>query len=102
MATGSVVSSRDSRREENQKVSRRANERLLAVVGEGARSGGVVPFLCECAADYCDGRVEVALQVWESVTAKPNHFIMVAGHERSEGEHIVSQLGDYEIVEKPA
>jgi hypothetical protein len=96
------VSSRDTRREENQKISRRANERLHAVVEDDVREAAPIPFLCECAAEYCDGRVEVTLQEWEGIAAKPNHFVMVAGHERSEGEQVVSKRGEYEIVEKPS
>src|SRR5215207_11166097 len=32
---------------------------------------------------------------------RPNHFPIVAGHPRTEGEDIVDTLGPYEIVEKP-
>ena len=94
--------SRDTRREENQKLSRHGNESLLAVVGDEIPETRLVPFLCECAAEYCDGRVEVSMEAWEDVAAEPHHFLMVSGHEKSEGENVVSALGEYEIVEKPS
>jgi hypothetical protein len=61
-----------------------------------------VPFLCECAAEDCQGRVEVQLAEWEAVAARPNHYLMVAGHERSEGEQVVGSVGEYDEVQKPA
>jgi hypothetical protein len=60
-----------------------------------------VPFLCECADDDCIGEVSITLAEWESVAARPNHYVMLAGHQRSEGEQIVDTLGDYEIARKP-
>ena len=60
-----------------------------------------MPFLCECASEFCDGRVEVRLAEWEVVAGRPNHFLMVAGHPRSEGEQIVGSVGDYDVVQKP-
>jgi hypothetical protein len=38
---------------------------------------------------------------WEAVAARPNHFLMEAGHKRSEGEGIVGSLREYEIARKP-
>lgn len=91
---------RDTRREENQKLFRGGNESLHdAAVNAGV---AVVPFLCECADLDCLGRVEVAPGEWEAVAAKENHFLMIAGHRRSEGEEVVGQLGGYQIARKPS
>lgn len=60
-----------------------------------------MPFLCECADDDCLGTVNVLLSEWEAVAAKPNHFLMEAGHKRSEGEEVVGSLREHEIVRKP-
>lgn len=65
------------------------------------RESTPVPFLCECAAESCLGTVEVRLTEWEAVASRLNHFIMVAGHQRSEGEQVVGSLGEYDVVEKP-
>jgi hypothetical protein len=96
------MASRDTRREENQKLFRRGNERLRDVIAEGVPDEERVPFLCECAAEDCDGRVEVTLIQWELVAAQPNRYLMVPEHLLSEGEDVVGYLGEYEIVEKPA
>ena len=49
----------------------------------------------------CLGRVEITLTEWEHVAAVPNHFVMIAAHQRSEGEEVVGSLGEYEITRKP-
>jgi hypothetical protein len=95
------MSSRDTRRKENQKLFRLGNERLHDLVENRVNDWTHVPFLCECAAEHCHGRVEVQLAEWEDVTSRPNHFLMVAGHPRSEGEQVVGSLGEYDVVRKP-
>jgi hypothetical protein len=95
------MTSRDTRREENQKLFRTGNERLHDLVESHVDDRTLVPFLCECAAEHCDGRVEVQLGEWEAVTSRPNHYLMVSGHQRSEGEQIVGSVGEYDVVQKP-
>jgi hypothetical protein len=53
--------------------------------------------------DDCLGtvNVNVLLSQWEAVAAKPNHFLMEAGHKRSEGEEVVGSLREHEIARKP-
>ena len=92
---------RDTRREENQKLFRKGNEHLRDAVEGDVPEEKPVPFLCECAAEDCRGRVEITLSQWESVASRPNHFVTEAGHLRSEGERFVGSLGDYELVRKP-
>ena len=92
---------RDTRREKNQKLFRHGNESLHdAAVGAGYETS-LVPFLCECADDVCYDRVELTPIQWEDVTAKPNHYVMIAGHLRSEGEEVVGSVREYEIARKP-
>ena len=98
----SVMASRETRREENQKLFRRGNEALHDLVEKTIPDEARVPFLCECAAEDCDGRVEVTLVQWELVAAQPNRYLMVPEHLLSEGEDVVGYVGEYEVVEKPA
>jgi hypothetical protein len=95
------MSSRDTRREENQKLFRKGNEGLHELVENHVNDWTPVPFLCECASEDCEGRVEVQLAEWEAIASKPNHFLMVAGHQRSEGEQVVGSVGEYDVVQKP-
>jgi hypothetical protein len=37
----------------------------------------------------------------EAVAAKPNLFLMEAGHQHSDGEEVVGSLRGYEIARKP-
>jgi hypothetical protein len=96
-----AMSLREERREENQRRFRRANEALHDLVDERVPDTQPVAFVCECADDECMGRVEVSLEDWEAVASKPNHFLMEADHQRSEGEEVVGSLGEYQIARKP-
>jgi hypothetical protein len=98
--TTRLMADRKSRREQNQMRFRTGNEALHDAVESIVPEGRVVPFLCECADDHCLGEVEVTLAAWEGVAAQPNHFLMLAGHQRSEGEDVVGTLGQYEIARK--
>jgi hypothetical protein len=95
------MGSRDTRREENQKLFRLGNERLRSAVNAQVPATGRVPFLCECADEFCDGRIELLMDEWESVAREPHHFVMVSGHPRSEGEKVVGALDGYDVVRKP-
>jgi hypothetical protein len=95
------MASRDTRREQNQMLFRDANERLLDAVEDGGREPRRVPFLCECAADDCLGRVEVEVADWEAVASEPNHFLIMRGHQQSEGEEVVGSVGEYDVARKP-
>ena len=77
------------------------NERLSDAVGEQFPDTSRVPFLCECADEFCDGRVRLNRTEWESVASEPNQYVMVAGHPRSEGEMVIGALDGYDIVRKP-
>lgn len=92
---------RETRREANQRTSRRGNERLHAVVATMIPEGETVRFLCECADAECLASVEVKPHQWKAVAAQADHFLIVPGHMRSEGEDVVGSLGRYEIVRKP-
>jgi hypothetical protein len=95
------VGPRDTRREENQRLFRLGNERLHLAVNERVGEDDRVPFLCECADEFCDGRVRLTMEEWQGVADARNHFVMVSGHPRSEGEKVVGDLEGYDIVRKP-
>jgi hypothetical protein len=97
----SHMAGRDKRREQNQKLFRMGNERLDEVIKGRVPEDAKVPFLCECADESCAGRVELERSQWGSVAAKPNHFVMIAGHPRSEGEVVVGDIDEYDVVRKP-
>ena len=80
---------------------RTANKGLHDVVQDRVGRSQPVAFLCECAHDGCFGTVNVLLSEWEAVASKPNHYLMEAGHQRSEGEEVVGSVGEYEIARKP-
>jgi hypothetical protein len=97
------VPSRDTRREQNQKIFRMGNERFRDAVDEQEMipETAKVPFLCECADEFCNGRVELERTQWESIASNPNEYVMLPGHMRSEGEVVVGEFDGYNVVRKP-
>jgi hypothetical protein len=95
------VTTRNERREENQRTFQQANQRLHDLVDGRLPEEKPVPFLCECADVECRERVEVGLTQWQDIAKQRQLFLIVAGHPRSDGEEIVDTLGPYEVVQKP-
>lgn len=77
------------------------NERLNEAIDGRVPEAAKIPFLCECADESCSGRVELVRAQWASVAEKLNHFVMVSGHLRSEGEVVVGDIDEYDVVRKP-
>ena len=95
------MGSRDSRRTENQELFRIGNARLIDVVDARVPADAPLPFLCECAEEGCNARVEIDRLQWQDISSRANHFVLVAGHPRADGELVVEAIGDYEVVRKP-
>jgi hypothetical protein len=95
-----TMAARDSRRAENQDMSRGANERLQDVAGRTAADGIAIPFLCECAAADCMGRIEISIDEYFIAHLAPEHYVILAGHPRIDGEVVVDDCGHYEVVTK--
>jgi hypothetical protein len=57
-------------------------------------------FVCECADAGCTERIETALDEYEEVREHPKLFLVKSGHADEEVERVVSDEGDYEVVEK--
>jgi hypothetical protein len=60
-----------------------------------------IPFLCECADAFCDGRVALRITDWQGVARQRRHYVMLSGHPRSEQEKVVGTLEGYGVVLKP-
>jgi len=96
------MAARGGKRAENQDMSRSANKRLQDVAGRTAADGVVIPFLCECAADACFGRVEITIDDYFIAHLDGDHYVIVSGHGLIDGEVVVADHGDYEVVMKAA
>jgi hypothetical protein len=85
----------------NQQAFRHANERLYErVSGAGVTDHRHVPFLCECAADDCLGRINATLSEFEEAHAKYSDYFILPGHRRIQGEVAIEENGRYEVVTK--
>ncbi len=71
-------------------------------IAAAAESGVVdeAQFVCECADTGCTERVEAPLDEYEEVRRDPRLFLVKPGHIDEQIERVVSDEGDYEVVEK--
>jgi hypothetical protein len=95
-----VEGGREERLVQNQEQFRYANERLGDIVTRANLDGYVVSFLCECADEYCFGRIELTLAHYEEAHVLSDSYIILAGHPRVLNENIAEERGTYEIVQK--
>jgi len=85
---------------ENKQVFRRANERLLGAVSDRVRGQRAIPFLCECLDPYCRSTVELTTERFRSLREEPNRFAVSVGHPLMDGERVIANEGNVNIVEK--
>jgi hypothetical protein len=57
-------------------------------------------FVCECADTGCAEKIETPLEEYEEVREDPKLFLVKPGHVDEEVERVVSDEGNYEVVEK--
>ena len=84
----------------NQDVFRRANERLLAAVGDRIDPRRPIPFLCECLDPDCRSTVELSVEQFRELQAERNRYALVTGHRLMHGERIVDVDGSVTLVER--
>jgi hypothetical protein len=84
-----------------------SNEAVFRKVNEGIERGQwpgdenqSVGFRCECARLGCNSLVELTPHEYERVRSNPRRFVMIAGHELPEVEHVVGRTDGYFVVEK--
>ena len=94
------MASRHERLAENQRIVRGANERLEELIHDRA-DGANVPFLCECADEYCLGRVDLSTADYYAIHVDRSQYVIVDGHPRISGELVIEQVDGYQIVRKP-
>ena len=84
----------------NEALFREVNERLREL-GEGfSLVSEEAEFVCECGSSWCAEHVRMPLARYEEIRSDPKRFFVVKGHEELEDERIVSDNGDFLIVEK--
>ena len=99
--TTTDVDTRRIRAAKNQSLFREVNERIEQL--DPAKSAVVdheIEFICECANDECTERVALSIARYEEIRSGSNDFFVVAGHDVSEVETIVSGDDGYVVVRK--
>ena len=93
------------RQARNEALFREVNERI-AQLGASAQAwspDGLVEFMCECGVEGgCGERIRISLDVYETVRAQDDRFVVRPGHETPELERAVDWTDEYVIVDKVA
>jgi hypothetical protein len=94
------MAAREERLAQNQESFRDANERLGEAVSRANLDGNIIPFLCECADEFCLGRIELSLSQYKDAHLLPNSYVILPGHPRIEDEEVIEHLGTFLVVQK--
>jgi hypothetical protein len=85
------------------------NERRAAAINErtlddALRQGAPAPveFRCECGDGQCLERVKLSVPDYESIRARPRHFLVLPRHEIPDLEEVVERQAHYLVVRKPS
>lgn len=84
----------------NHDVFRRANERLLAAVGDRIDEGRPIPFLCECLDTECRSTMQLSIEQFRELRESDNRYAVVTGHPILASERVLDMDGNVTIVEK--
>jgi hypothetical protein len=95
------MDSREVRLIENEKLFRKANDRLEKHVAGLTTPNQVVPFLCECIDRDCVERVELTLGQYEQIRTADNFFLIAPAHPMLDAERLVSRTEQVWVVAKP-
>lgn len=83
----------------NEALFREVNERVEAVATRFG-TNGPYDFVCECANPDCTFKLELRLDVYESVRSDPTQFVVLPLHYTPEVENLVVEEDSYWIVRK--
>ncbi|MEA2213129.1 MAG: hypothetical protein QOF83_3077 [Solirubrobacteraceae bacterium] len=83
----------------NQAMFRKVNEGIARGQWPGDENQRV-GFRCECARLGCNSLVQLTPRDYERVRANPRRFVIIAGHELPDVEHVVDRSYGYFVVEK--
>jgi hypothetical protein len=60
----------------------------------------LIGFICECANEKCQNKIEMPLAEFTILRKNELQFITVIGHEQKDVERVVEKRDNYQIVEK--
>jgi hypothetical protein len=91
----------DERIARNEALFRQVNERVRDVSQAFATLDPTpIDFVCECGMQDCTEPVRLQLAEYEAVRASPTAFFVLPNHVIAEVERVVSDRGDYVVVQK--
>jgi hypothetical protein len=84
----------------NEALFRQVNERIEDLTEAFATPSETFAVVCECGDLDCTEHVDLPPAVYERTRQNPTRFVVKAGHEIPDLEHIVEADDDYRVIEK--
>jgi hypothetical protein len=91
---------REERAARNQSLFRAVNEKLKSAGSPFPEVTETNVLICECAALDCIETLELPVEQYEEVRAKPTHFFVLRDHVYPDVESVVAEHDGYVVVEK--
>ena len=79
---------------------RATNEEIARVDDGFSGDGAALEIVCECARNSCSELIAVSRADYRKARSQPRRFLLVAGHELPEIEHVVGRYDGFVVVEK--
>ena len=84
----------------SQVMFREVNERIAELSGTQLEPIAMSLFICECSDDGCAESLEITPAEYEAVRAHGDRFVVLAGHQLPDEEHVVDGNERFLVVEK--
>lgn len=84
----------------NEALYRQVNERIEELNEAFGAVTGDFAVVCECGDLECREQIKVSREAYEQTRAHPTRFLVRAGHEEPDVEHVVDRADEYVVVEK--
>jgi hypothetical protein len=85
---------------EHELLFRAVNDRIVELDAELGVGDEALRFVCECGLLECAEALTLSLPEYTRIRSRPNHYLVVSGHEIPDVEDVVERIDGYAIVRK--
>jgi hypothetical protein len=97
-----LIAPEDGRAAQDAARSANGRFRLVALGAVWGRNERVLPFLCECADDACNGRIDMGIGDYFAAHEASGRYIVLRGHAVIAHEAVIGDRGAFLVMGKPS
>jgi hypothetical protein len=95
------MDARYERVSQNEAMHRAVNREIEEATKEtGEGSQGRLEVICECGRDHCSETLDITIDEYDESHRQRDRFVVAAGHEDEQIEHVVARTERYLVVDK--